>query len=328
MDKRLSDRQFFHWCKQLFWISLFGLCVVISLETVSSATKPVVTKKNLHPIKATQKLQTVSSATKSMAKLENWRFSPEALQLEITLSAASQPHYFYLAQPPRIVVDLPNTKLGYVSTKQNYSGAIQSIRVSRLKTGVTRIVMDLAPGTFVDPKKLKLQPVSSRNPTRWILRPLIANARRSFPLGSLPLKPSYLSPTTSAPQLTNNQPLSVGNDNSPQPPNNQPLSVGNDNSPQPPAFTIPPPLTNLPPTNSNNQQVPWISVPPLSPNNPSQTSSSLLPPANFPNQPANPNSVPPSSNPNFPVPTVPNYPPSSSNSNVINFGQPFPNSIR
>jgi len=357
MDKRFRNRLFFQGFKQLFGMTLFGLYAVISLETISSATNPVVTKRNLHHINATQKLETVSSPTKSMAMLKDWRFSPKVSQLEITLSAASRPRYFYLAQPPRIVVDLPNTKLGYVPTNQNYSGAIQRIRVSRLKTGVTRIVMDLAPGTFVDPKHVQLQPVSSRNPTRWVLRPFIAGERRSLPLGNLPPRPSYLSPTTIAPQPPSNQPLSTGTYNSLQPLSNQPLSTGTYNSPQPlsnqpsgtynspqtpsnqpsgtynppqlPNFSVPPPLTTLPPTNnSNNQQLPLVSVPPLSPNNPSQLPSSPLPPANFPNQPANPNSVPSLSMPNFPVPTVPNYPPSSPNSNVINFGQPFPNSTR
>ena len=327
MDKRFRNRLFFQGFKQLFGMTLFGLYAVISLETISSATNPVVTKRNLHHINATQKLETVSSPTKSMAMLKDWRFSPKVSQLEITLSAASRPRYFYLAQPPRIVVDLPNTKLGYVPTNQNYSGAIQRIRVSRLKTGVTRIVMDLAPGTFVDPKHVQLQPVSSRNPTRWVLRPFIAGERRSLPLGNLPPRPSYLSPTTIAPQPPSNQPLSTGTYNSPQTPSNQPS--GTYNPPQLPNFSVPPPLTTLPPTNnSNNQQLPLVSVPPLSPNNPSQLPSSPLPPANFPNQPANPNSVPSLSMPNFPVPTVPNYPPSSPNSNVINFGQPFPNSTR
>ena len=341
MNKRFRNRIFFLYIKQLFGMTLFSLCAVIALETVSSAAKTVIPKKNLHRLAATQRLETVSSPTKSMTMLKDWRVSQKMTQLEFTLSTASKPRYFYLAQPPRIVVDLPNTKLGYVPTNQNYSGAIQRIRISQLKTDVTRIVMDLAPGTFVNPKQVQLQSVSSRNPTRWVLRPFIAGERRSLPLGNLPPRPSYLSPTTIAPKPLSNQPLSTGTHNSPQPLRKQLMSTGTHNSLQPlsnqpstgtynspqPALNVLPPLTTLPPT-TTNQQLPLVSVPPLSSNNPSQLPSSLLPPASFPNQPANPQSVPTVSTPNFPVPTVPNSPPSPPNSNVINFGQPFPTSTR
>jgi len=324
---------------------LLSFCAAMTLETVSSAAQPVTTKSNLHRLPTTQRFQTASSPAKPLARLENWRFSPEALQLEMTLSAASHPHYFYLAQPSRIVVDLPATKLGHVPTRQNYSGKIQSIRVSQLKMGVTRIVMDLAPGTFVDPKQVQLQPISSRNPNHWVLRPLIASYHSPLPWGNYPRRQDHSPSATLAPQPPSNQPLSRGTYNTPQPTSNQPLSTGIHNTPQPPNdlpsdtsiyngpqspnFSVPPPLTNLPPTNSNNQQLPIISVPPLSRNNPSQSSSSsLLPPANFPNQPGNASSTPPVSTPNFPVPNVPNYPPDSPNSNVINFGQPLPNRMR
>lgn len=316
MNTRLSYRPFFHNYKQLSGMILLSFCAAMTLETVSSAAQPVTTKSNLHRLPATQKIQTVSSPAKSLARLENWRFSPEALQLEMTLSAASHPHYFYLAQPSRIVVDLPATKLGHVPTRQNYSGKIQSIRVSQLKTGVTRIVMDLAPGTFVDPKQVKLQPISSRNSTQWVLRPLIASSHSLSASGNHPPKQDNSPSATLAPQPPSNQPLSRGIYNAPQPPSNQGIhdtpQQPNDsaNGLQSPNFSVPPPLTNLPPTNFNNQQLPMISVPPLSRNNASQSpSSSLLPPANFPNQPGNPSSTPPVSTPNFPVPNVPNYPP-------------------
>jgi len=329
MNKRLSNRQFFHWYKQLSWMILLSFCAAMTLETASSAAQPVTTKSNLHRLPATQRFQTASSPAKPLARLENWRFSPEALQLEMTLSAASHPHYFYLAQPSRIVVDLPATKLGHVPTRQNYSGKIQSIRVSQLKIGITRIVMDLAPGTFVDPKQVKLQPISSRNSTQWVLRPLIASYHSPLPSGNYPRRQDHSPSASLAPQPTSNQPLSTGIHNTPQPPNDLPSETSIYNGPQSPNFSVPPPLTNLPPTNSNNQQLPIISVPPLSRNNPSQSSSSsLLPPANFPNQPGNASSTTSVSTPNFPVPNVPNYPQDSPNSNVINFGQPLPNRMR
>ncbi len=301
MDKVLMTRQFFRWCKQLFRVSFFGLYAAISLETNSSIAAPA-------------------------AKLEDWRFYPEAFQLEINLSADTTPRYFYLAQPPRLVVDLPDTKLGYVPTQQNYSGAIQKIRVSQLNANVTRIVLDLAPGTVLEPNQVQLQPFSSSNTTRWVLRPFVAGDRTSSQQGNYPQPPANLSPSSyNYPQPPGNLPPSSYN--YPQQPNNLPQTPYN--YPQPPILTLPPPSSNLPLSSYNYPQTPLVTVPPLNYNNPTQQPGSVLPPATFPNQPGNFNSAPLSvSAPGFPVETVPNYPVNVPNSGVLPFGQPFPNSER
>uniref|UniRef100_UPI001ABAB768 AMIN domain-containing protein n=1 Tax=Aetokthonos hydrillicola TaxID=1550245 RepID=UPI001ABAB768 len=322
MNNRLN-RQFSSLNKEVFSIIFLGLSLALTLGTVCNAEKPAQPKKNLTRLPATQKVETVSTETKPTARLEDWRFVPKASQLEMTLSAASKPHYFYLPQPSRIVVDLPATKLGSVPTRQNYSGTIQSIRVSQLKTGVTRIVMDVAPGTFVDPKQVKLQPISLNNPTHWVLRPFRTSYRTPLPSTKYPSKANYLLPTTSATQLPNNQSSTTGSYNPPQPPNNQPSRTGSYNPPQPPtdqslskdsynaqqsaSFNVPPPITNLPPSYSNVQQMPTVSVPPLSPRNSAQLPNNpVLPPANFPTQPTNLGNVNTTSTPEFPVPTISN----------------------
>ena len=342
MDKVVRSKQFFRWCKQLFQVSLFGLYAAISLETNSSLAAPA-------------------------ASLEDWRFYPEAFQLEINLSAGTTPRYFYLAQPPRMVVDLPDTKLGYVPTLENYSGAVQRIRVSQLNASVTRIVLDLAPGTSLDPNQVQLQPISAQNTTRWVLRPLIAGGTSpqqgnypppsNLPPSNLPPSnynyppPSNLPPSNLPPSNYNYPPpsnLPPSNYNYP-PPSNLPPSNYNYPPPSnlppsnynyPPPSNLPPsnynypPPSNLPPSNlpagsSNNSQIPLVTVPPLNSNNPTQQPGSVLPPASFPNQPGNFNSAPLSVGaPGFPVQTVPNYPANVPNSGVFEFGQPFPNSNR
>ncbi|MBE9105593.1 AMIN domain-containing protein, partial [Nostoc cf. edaphicum LEGE 07299] len=161
MDRELKTKQFYQSGKQLFSISILGFYAAIALETFTTAATPG-------------------------AKLNNWRFSPKTQQLEITLSAATTPHYFYLAQPSRLVVDLPNTKLGKVTTQQNYSGAIKSIRISQLNANDTRIVLDLAAGTVFNPKKVQLQLVSRKNSTRWVLRPVISSKTTAAKSGNSP----------------------------------------------------------------------------------------------------------------------------------------------
>ncbi|WP_199291930.1 AMIN domain-containing protein, partial [Coleofasciculus sp. FACHB-712] len=105
------------------------------------------------------------------ARLTNWRFDPALNQLEITLDEGTTPRYFLLAQPSRIVLDLPNTQVGMVETQQSYSGPIRQIRVSQFEAGITRIVLDLAPEVVLSPQQVQLQ-VEPGN--RWVLRPLIA----------------------------------------------------------------------------------------------------------------------------------------------------------
>ena len=178
MDKQFKNRQFINKCKGLISVFLLSSYAVIALDTNSSTAAP-------------------------RGQLEDWRFYPQNSELEISLSTPSRPQYFYLSQPPRIVVDLPDTKLGNVSVKQDYNGAIQRIRVSQLNEDVTRIVMDLAPGTFFDRNRVQLQPVSPQNPTRWVFRPLIGGSGNYLPPGNLSTGNDLPLGTYSPPQPTN-----------------------------------------------------------------------------------------------------------------------------
>ncbi len=312
-----KHRPLFYYCQHLFGICLLGSYVAIALHTGSSYAQQI-------------------------ARLEDWRFNPEALQLEISLSAASQPRQFYLAQPPRIVVDLPDTQLGNVATRQNYSGAIQSIRISQLNADVTRIVLDLAPGTLLDPARVQLQPLS-RQANRWVLRTAISSNNTYLPPSPLPPSPGNFPPTTINPPFSENLPPGIyppqpsgylpSGIYPPQPsgslqPGIYPPQPANDFTPniygEPPSLSAPYGFTNLPPTTNYFPQAPFVQVPPLGLNYPYQAPNSNLPPAIFPNQPNNYNNTPPSRTPNFPVPSAPNYPDGADAPEVIDFGQPFP----
>ncbi|MBW4604683.1 MAG: AMIN domain-containing protein [Calothrix sp. FI2-JRJ7] len=304
------------WCKRLLSTSIVSLCGVLTLSSITIAVAP-------------------------NAQLQDWRFSPEFGQLEFTLSAVSQPKVFFLSQPERLVIDLPGTKLGFVPTQQNYSGAIQRIRLSQLNASVTRIVLDLAPGTPINPSQVLVQPTS---PTSWVLRPF-AKFANNIPQGIYAPQPpnNNIPQPIYAPQPPNNnipQPIYA-----PQPPNNniqQPIYA-----PQPPNNTAPiytpeqpgiitPPGTSLPSTNTNiQQQQPFVSVPPLTINNTSPIPGSILPPANFPNPSGGIINTPPliTPNNNFPttivptttVPTSPNTPITNTNPNdVVPWGQNLP----
>ncbi len=294
MDKQIKNKQFIQQCKRLISLLLFSYGAVIALDTNSSIAAPT-------------------------GKLENWRFSPQSSQLEFSVSAASRPQFFYLSQPPRIVIDLPDTKLGNVPTKENYNGAIQGIRISQLNEDVTRIVMDLAPGVFFDRDRVQLQPVSWQNPTVWVFRPsIVSNGNflgpTNYPIGDrltpdnyspsqLPTYPSYTpqTPNNYSPSQLPTQPLYTPQTPRTIPPAQLPgnFSPGMYNtSPMSPGAIAPPiqapPLT-LPPLNMNNgnPQQPTVRVPPITNNNSfPQNQNPVLPPATFPSPSGNFNSPP------------------------------------
>jgi N-acetylmuramoyl-L-alanine amidase len=105
------------------------------------------------------------------AVLSEWRYDPAANQLEVRLQAQTTPQYFVLAQPPRIVLDLPNTLVGKVVTQQNYSGAVRKVRVSQFQPDVTRIVLELSPEVVLAVGQMQLQRAPSGKGDRWLLRP-------------------------------------------------------------------------------------------------------------------------------------------------------------
>ena len=187
------------------------------------------------------------SIAQTVAQLNSWEFNPKAQQLEINLSATATPKYFYLPQPPRLVLDLPNTKLGKVLTQKEYSGAIQRIRISQLNENVTRIVLDLAPETQFQPKQVEFQPLSRQKPTRWVLKPHISYS----PANSLLLTPSTTLPPSTNLTTNSQQPLiTVPPLNSQNPP---PII----NSPLPSAM-LTTPLGNNNISPSNPKEIPII----------------------------------------------------------------------
>jgi len=128
----------------------------------------------------------ITSTVAQAATLSNWSFNPSTDQLEVSLPEGVQPRYFLVAEPARIVLDLPSTQVGAVPTEGSYGGAIQQIRVAQFQPDLARIVLQLSPDTVLAPGQVKLEKLGSveQGSQRWILRPLVADA--ATPLASTP----------------------------------------------------------------------------------------------------------------------------------------------
>jgi hypothetical protein len=140
-------------------------------------------------------MELVLANSSPRATLHKWLFHVKSQQIEINLSNKTKPEYFYLEQPSRLVIDLPNTQLGNVETQKTYSGRIQKIRLSQFSSQITRMVIEFRPGTVVDMNAMGVQ--TSHQSKRWILRPVFSDDQtttKSFPSSSLPS--AITNPTT------------------------------------------------------------------------------------------------------------------------------------
>jgi hypothetical protein len=138
------------------------------------------------------------------SELTDWQFDSATAELEFALPEGILPEFFLLAEPARLVLDLPQTQLGTVEREQTYAGAVERIRLSQFSDDVVRIVMDLAPGTRLDPEQVDLQFDDRGGQRWWRLRPLIADSEASPARNSaseIPPLAAATSPTAASLQL-------------------------------------------------------------------------------------------------------------------------------
>ncbi|MBF2037398.1 MAG: AMIN domain-containing protein [Leptolyngbyaceae cyanobacterium T60_A2020_046] len=126
------------------------------------------------------------------ATLQGWSFNPDTRELVLTLPSGVTPSYFLLAEPARIVLELPNITLGNVTPERQYSGAIRNIRVSQFGANASRVVIEFAPNTVLDPRHAELASTPAEGGNRWVLRPLVVDA------GTAPVVASPAAPVAAA----------------------------------------------------------------------------------------------------------------------------------
>jgi beta-lactamase class A len=126
--------------------------------------------------------------------LDSWRLSAMQSQLELTTDESVQPVVQFVPSPDRIVIDLPGIRWTRPKINQTYAGAVRSVRIARFEATTTRIVLDLAPGSTVDPQQVKVVAKSDR---QWSIQlPALQSARGGI-VGGMPV--AIAVPT--APQL-------------------------------------------------------------------------------------------------------------------------------
>lgn len=104
------------------------------------------------------------SSPAEAARLQSWQFDANQNRLDFTTDDGVQPRAQLIANPTRLVIDLPGTKLGGALRNQQVGGAIRSIRVGQFDPQTTRIVIELTPGYTLDPQQVKFR---GRSANQW-----------------------------------------------------------------------------------------------------------------------------------------------------------------
>ncbi|HEY9763552.1 MAG TPA: AMIN domain-containing protein [Trichocoleus sp.] len=156
----------------------------------------------------------MTSPAASAAVLSNWSFDPAVQQLAITLPKGITPRFLVFAEPTRIVLEVPNTQMGPMVTKQSYLGAVQAVEVNQHDANTVRISLVLAPGTVIDRRHADLVATEVGSQTQWTLTPLLVG--NTPPIASEP-QPTLASPQASLPPLpTASSPTSGSTVSSPE----------------------------------------------------------------------------------------------------------------
>lgn len=101
------------------------------------------------------------STVAEAAQLRTWRFDANRNQLEFTTDGGVQPTAQLIANPTRLVIDLPGVVFGQPTVSQAGRGAIQAIRVAQFNPQTTRIVVELAPGYTIDPNAVRFRGITA-----------------------------------------------------------------------------------------------------------------------------------------------------------------------
>jgi beta-lactamase class A len=118
------------------------------------------------------------AAPASADVLQSWNFDKANNQLTFTTDEAVTPVASLVANPSRIVLDLPGIRFDRAKVNQSLGGVVKGLRIARFEKQTTRLVIDLDPAYSVDPTKVIVKGDSA---TRWTVKlPAFTSAEPSL----------------------------------------------------------------------------------------------------------------------------------------------------
>ncbi len=131
------------------------------------------------------------------ANLQSWQFDADHNRLDLVTDESIQPIAQLIANPARLVIDLPGTHFGQPRAEQIVGQQVQAVRVGQFNAHATRLVIELAPGYTLDPSQVIVQ---GESPNHWVVElPKLQSVRSASLVSSLsPPDSSILSPEPQA----------------------------------------------------------------------------------------------------------------------------------
>ena len=115
------------------------------------------------------------------AEILSWQFNATENRIDFSTSAAVKPEAQMLANPSRLILDLPETRLNQPTSSQLLSNGIKSLRVGQFDPDRTRMVLELDPQYSIDPQQVLIQASTSK---QWSVQLPPPQLLQSFPRGA------------------------------------------------------------------------------------------------------------------------------------------------
>jgi N-acetylmuramoyl-L-alanine amidase len=115
------------------------------------------------------------------ADLLSWQFNATENRIDFSTTSAVKPEAQMLANPSRLIVDLPETRLNQPTSSQVLGNGIKSLRVGQYDTDRTRMVLELDPDYSIDPQQVLIQASSNK---QWSVQLPTPQPLKSFPRGA------------------------------------------------------------------------------------------------------------------------------------------------
>jgi N-acetylmuramoyl-L-alanine amidase len=121
------------------------------------------------------------SVPATASEIVSWQFNAADNRIDFNTSAAVKPEAQMLANPSRLIVDLPDTILRQPTSSQTLSNGIKSLRVGQFDIDRTRMVVELDADYAIDPQQVLIQASTSK---QWSIQLPTPQSLRSFPRGA------------------------------------------------------------------------------------------------------------------------------------------------
>jgi N-acetylmuramoyl-L-alanine amidase len=143
------------------------------------------------PLPVQAQLTTVTG----LSRIDRWHYDPQRGWLEVNTQGEVRPFLFVLQNPPRVVLDFPNTLFGREPQSQAFPGRVTSLEIKQLTPTITRFVLHLQPDQPLSLDQLQLL---TAGPSRWAVQFL--QPEQPSPAASLfPPPPGSQESTASSP---------------------------------------------------------------------------------------------------------------------------------